>query len=172
MLLSPVYSISTLYTTVNRNLGKKNSTLIETYPEYKEYEKIFGLLDGVSDAIDFELGIFDALGYPLDALSLGSYSSLNSDLASVDKHLGMLKTSGITVIYTIDKISTFTSALIHGAVLYLDYILLYLFNGWLQSSLKPIMIFTICFVLGYLIIWAIVFVVTRKCTEKLNESLN
>lgn len=80
--------------------------------------------------------------------------------------------AGITVIYTIDKISTFTSALIHGAVLYLDYILLYLFNGWLQSSLKPIIIFTICFVLGYLIIWAIVFVVTRKCTKKLNESLN
>ena len=80
--------------------------------------------------------------------------------------------AGITVIYTIDKISTFTSALIHGAVLYLDYILLYLFNGWLQSSLKPIMIFTICFVLGYLIIWAIVFVATRKCTKKLNESLN
>lgn len=80
--------------------------------------------------------------------------------------------AGITVIYTIDKISTFTSALIHGAVLYLDYILLYLFNGWLQSSLKPIIIFTICFVLGYLVIWAIVFVVTRKCTKKLNESLN
>ena len=80
--------------------------------------------------------------------------------------------AGITVIYTIDKISTFTSALIHGAVLYLDYILLYLFNGWLQSSLKPIMIFTVCFVLGYLIIWAIVFVLTRKCTKKLNESLN
>lgn len=80
--------------------------------------------------------------------------------------------AGVTVIYTIDKLSPFSAALIHGAVLYLDYILLYLFNGWLQSSLKPIMIFTICFVLGYLIIWAIVFVVTRKCTEKLNESLN
>ncbi len=80
--------------------------------------------------------------------------------------------AGVTVIYTIDKLSPFSAALIHGAVLYLDYILLYLFNGWLQSSLKPIMIFTICFVLGYLIIWAIVFVVTRKCTKKLNESLN
>ena len=80
--------------------------------------------------------------------------------------------AGVTVIYTIDKLSPFSAALIHGAVLYLDYILLYLFNGWLQSSLKPIMIFTICFVLGYLIIWAIVFVVTRKCTKKLNESLS
>ncbi len=80
--------------------------------------------------------------------------------------------AGITVIYTIDKLSPFSAALIHGVVIYLDYILLYLFNGWLQSSLKPIMIFTICFVLGYLIIWAIVFVVTRKCTKKLNESLN
>ena len=80
--------------------------------------------------------------------------------------------AGVTVIYTIDKLSPFSAALIHGVVLYLDYILLYLFNGWLQSSLKPIMIFTICFVSGYLIIWAIVFVVTRKCTKKLNESLN
>ncbi len=80
--------------------------------------------------------------------------------------------AGVTVIYTIDKLSPFSAALIHGVVLYLDYILLYLFNGWLQSSLKPIMIFTICFVLGYLIIWAIVFVVTRKCTKKLNESLS
>ncbi|MBQ4103829.1 MAG: DUF3021 domain-containing protein [Clostridia bacterium] len=80
--------------------------------------------------------------------------------------------AGVTVIYTIDKLSPFSAALIQGVVLYLDYILLYLFNGWLQSSLKPIMIFTICFVLGYLIIWAIVFVVTRKCTKKLNESLS
>ena len=80
--------------------------------------------------------------------------------------------AGVTVIYTIDKLSPFSAALIHGVVLYLDYILLYLFNGWLQSSLKPIMIFTICFVLGYLVVWAIVFVVTRKCTKKLNESLS
>ena len=80
--------------------------------------------------------------------------------------------AGITVVHTVDKLSTFLAALIQGVVLYIDYILLYLFNGWLQSSLKPIMIFTICFVLGYLIIWAIVFVVTRKCTKKLNESLN
>lgn len=80
--------------------------------------------------------------------------------------------AGITVIYTIDKLSPFSAALIHGVVLYLDYILLYLFNGWLQSSLKPIMIFTVCFILGYLIIWGIVFVATRKCTKKLNESLN
>ncbi|MBE6815607.1 MAG: DUF3021 domain-containing protein [Ruminococcaceae bacterium] len=80
--------------------------------------------------------------------------------------------AGMTVVYTVDKLSPFSAALIHGVALYLDYILLYLFNGWLQSSLKPIMIFTICFVLGYLIIWAIVFVVTRKCTKKLNESLS
>ena len=79
--------------------------------------------------------------------------------------------AGITVIYTIDKISTFTSALIHGAVLYLDYILLYLFNGWLQSSLKPIIIFTICFVLGYLVIWAIVYCLTKNSTRKMNEGL-
>ncbi len=79
--------------------------------------------------------------------------------------------AGITVIYTIDKLSPFSAALIHGVVLYLDYILLYLFNGWLQSSLKPIMIFTVCFILGYLIIWGIVFVLTKNSTKKMNERL-
>ena len=47
--------------------------------------------------------------------------------------------AGMTVVYTVDKLSPFSAALIHGVSLYLDYILLYLFNGWLQSSLKPIM---------------------------------
>lgn len=79
--------------------------------------------------------------------------------------------AGITVIYTIDKLSPFSTALIHGVVLYLDYILLYLFNGWLQSSIKPIMIFTICFVLGYLFIWAIVYCFTKHTARKMNEVL-
>ena len=79
--------------------------------------------------------------------------------------------AGVTVIYTIDKLSPFSAALIHGVVLYFDYILLYLFNGWLQSSLKPIMIFTICFVLGYLVIWAIVYCLTKNSTRKMNEGL-
>ena len=111
----------------------------------------------------FVLGVFGELQtLTVNEVVLGIFSS--TLLAFI--------AAGVTVIYTIDKLSPFSAALIHGVVLYLDYILLYLFNGWLQSSLKPIMIFTVCFILGYLIIWAIVFVVTRKCTKKLNESLN
>ncbi len=79
--------------------------------------------------------------------------------------------AGITIVHTVDKLSTFLAALIQGVVLYIDYILLYLFNGWLQSSLKPIMIFTICFVLGYLVIWAIVYCLTKNSTRKMNEGL-
>ena len=79
--------------------------------------------------------------------------------------------AGITIVHTVDKLSTFLAALIQGVVLYIDYILLYLFNGWLQSSLKPIMIFTICFVLGYLVIWAIVYYFTKKSIRKINEGL-
>ena len=111
----------------------------------------------------FVLGVFGELQtLTVNEVVLGIFSS--TLLAFI--------AAGVTVIYTIDKLSPFSAALIHGVVLYLDYILLYLFNGWLQSSLKPIMIFTVCFILGYLIIWAFVFVVTRKCTKKLNESLN
>lgn len=77
--------------------------------------------------------------------------------------------AGITMVYGIEELALFPAILLHGIVLYLDYILIYLLNGWLQSQLVPILIFTGVFVAGYAIIWGIIYFVTRRTTDRLNR---
>lgn len=100
MLLSPVYTTVNIYTSINRSMGKKNSSLLESYPQYEKYEKILKVLDTISDKVDVDLAIFDLFNYPVDALSLGGSYYLKHDMDSVDSYLLKLKNSGITIIYT------------------------------------------------------------------------
>ena len=61
--------------------------------------------------------------------------------------------------------------LIHGCVLYLCYLATYLVNGWLGWGITPILAFTGIFVLGYLLIWAIIYSIIRKNTAQVNAML-
>ena len=61
--------------------------------------------------------------------------------------------------------------LIHGSVLYISYLATYLINGWLEEGKTPILVFTGIFILGYLVIWAIIYSIVKKNTEKVNEVL-
>lgn len=79
--------------------------------------------------------------------------------------------AGITVIYQIERLPLFPATLIHGTVLYADYILIYLFNGWLKQQLIPILIFTAIFIAGYAFIWLIIYCVHKKAAEGLNRKL-
>ena len=80
--------------------------------------------------------------------------------------------AGITVVYTAEKLPLFWAALIHGIVLYTDYILIYLLNGWLQSGLTPILIFSAIFVAGYGLIWGIIYFSTRHAAHSLNKRIS
>jgi len=55
--------------------------------------------------------------------------------------------------------------------LYIGYLGTYLLNDWLEWGLAPISVFTGIFVLGYLIIWVIIYSVTKRKTENLNRIL-
>lgn len=79
--------------------------------------------------------------------------------------------AGITVVYMVERLPLFAAALIHGVVLYADYILIYLFNGWIQSNWFPLTIFTVSFVAGYAVIWLCIYLGIRRSTKKLNQSL-
>lgn len=104
ILISPLYSVAILYDSMNKNLGNKNQTILETYPGYKEYEKVLSFLDSLDGALsvisDYEA--FDLLKTPLNAMSLGAYHKLNNDLENIDALLNKLKYSGATVIYSDD----------------------------------------------------------------------
>ena len=78
---------------------------------------------------------------------------------------------GINVIYQIERIPLMVSLLIHGVVLYMCYLATYLLNDWLQISLTSIMVFTAIFIVGYLLIWAIIYSIVKKDTAKVNELL-
>lgn len=79
---------------------------------------------------------------------------------------------GITAIYQIEKLPLPFAILIQAAVLYVDYIGIYLINGWLENSFVPIIVFTVIFVVGFAVVWGIVYLFTRKSAKKLNEQLN
>ena len=79
---------------------------------------------------------------------------------------------GTPVIYQIEKLPLMVAILIHGAVLYAAYLVVYLVNGWLEWGDSSMLVFTIIFVLGYFAIWAVIYAVTKKRTRKLNEILN
>ena len=64
-----------------------------------------------------------------------------------------------------------TAILIHGGVLYVGYFATYLLNDWLDLGIIPIIVFTAIFVVGYIVIWAVIYSIIRKNTAKLNEML-
>lgn len=78
---------------------------------------------------------------------------------------------GMNVIYQIEQLPLMVAILIHGVVLYISYLVTYLINDWLEQGVLPILVFTGVFVVGYLIIWAIIYSIIRKRTERINEVL-
>ena len=78
---------------------------------------------------------------------------------------------GMNCIYQIERLPLMTAILIHGGVLYFSYLATYLVNGWLETGLIPLLVFSVIFVVGFLVIWAIIYSIIRNKTDKLNEIL-
>lgn len=76
--------------------------------------------------------------------------------------------AGMNAIYQVEQLPLMMAILLHGIALYATYILIYLFNGWLQEQLIPILTFTVVFVVGYAIIWVMIYSVIRYRTKKIN----
>ncbi len=78
---------------------------------------------------------------------------------------------GMNFVYQIERLPLMVAILIHGSVLYVSYLATYLINGWLEWGMMPIGVFSGIFILGYLLIWAVIYAVTRKKTEQINAVL-
>jgi branched-subunit amino acid ABC-type transport system permease component len=78
---------------------------------------------------------------------------------------------GMNFIYRIERLPLMPAILIHGGVLYLSYLATYLLNNWLEWGMLPILVFTVIFVLGYLVIWVIIYSFIRRNTNKINKLL-
>ncbi len=78
---------------------------------------------------------------------------------------------GMNAIYQIERLPLMVAILIHGGVLYISYLGTYLLNDWLDWGIMPIVVFSAIFVVGYIVIWAIIYSIIKRNTKKLNEML-
>ena len=78
---------------------------------------------------------------------------------------------GMNAIYQIEQLPLMVAILIHGGVLYIGYLGAYLLNDWLDFGIIPIVVFTAIFVVGYIVIWAIIYSVIKRNATKLNKML-
>ena len=78
---------------------------------------------------------------------------------------------GMNALYQIERLPLLMAILIHGSVLYVSYLGTYLINDWLDFGIIPIIVFSAIFVVGYIVIWAIIYSIIKRNTAKLNEML-
>ena len=74
---------------------------------------------------------------------------------------------GITAIYQNDALPLVSSIMIHAAVLYLDYLIMYLLNDWIPRS--EIGVFTAIFAVGFALVWLFIYIFTRRKTDSINK---
>ena len=78
---------------------------------------------------------------------------------------------GMNALYQIERLPLMLAILIHGGVLYISYLGTYLINGWLEWGMAPVLVFTGIFALGYLMIWMVIYFITKKNTNQVNAVL-
>ena len=77
----------------------------------------------------------------------------------------------MNTLYQIERLPLMVAILIHGVVLYFTYLGTFLINDWLKLGLIPFLIFTGAFVVGYLVIWVIIYSIISKRAATLNMLL-
>ena len=102
----------------------------------------------------------------------------NIDSLTVDEVvLGIISTTvmafiaaGISFVYQIETLPKSFAALIQGTVLYVDYMGIYLLNGWLPVS--QILTFTLIFAAVFIVIWLCIYIPMKHKVDKMNNTLN
>ena len=78
---------------------------------------------------------------------------------------------GINSIYQIEQLPLMFAVMIHGVVLYISYLAAYLINDWLELNYIMILVFSAFFIVGFFIIWLIIYSAIKRKTEKINKVL-
>ncbi|MBR5143519.1 MAG: DUF3021 domain-containing protein [Clostridia bacterium] len=78
---------------------------------------------------------------------------------------------GMTVVYQIEEIGLSKAITLHGVALYVAYAVVYLSNNWLKDGIIPFVIFTIIFVVGYALVWLVIYFITKRGTDSINKRI-
>ena len=127
----------------------------------------------------FKRGLLAAWGGPVILAIVWAVlkSSEVVEMLTVDQVvLGIISTTvmafiaaGVSVVFQIESLPKAFAGLIQAAVLYIDYLGIYLLNGWIP--LNRVWIFTIIFFAGFIIIWLAIYVPIKLKVNKINRNL-
>lgn len=78
---------------------------------------------------------------------------------------------GMTVVYQIEEIGISKAITLHGIALYVAYAVVYITNNWLKDGLIPFLVFTVIFVIGYALVWLVIYLITKRGTDSLNKKI-
>lgn len=105
-------------------------------------------------------------------------SNVSTNLDGVKVFKGIISTymlafviSGTSIIWQEEKMGLAIKIAIHGSVLYISYLITYLINGWLASNLISLINFSLVFIVGYGLIWLIIYIVEKKRANDFNKQL-
>lgn len=76
---------------------------------------------------------------------------------------------GISVLYDLEKLPLLAATFLHAVVLFADYILIYLLNGWIKPA--QILLFTGIFFGGYFVVWLLVWQIIRMRVKRINRRM-
>lgn len=79
--------------------------------------------------------------------------------------------AGSSIFEQIEEWSIFKSCAIHLSSIYLVYLFTYLVNSWIPLDWKVILIFSLSVIFGFLLIWFIGYIITSRCSKKLNRKI-
>lgn len=78
---------------------------------------------------------------------------------------------GISAVFKVEKISLGLATMIDAIVIYVDYLLFYIFNNWIELQIIPFLVFTVLYIIGYLIIWLCIYHQVKLQVKQLNHKL-
>ena len=112
--------------------------------------------------------VYQILEHTVSGFSLTGTQVL---LAIITTYLLAFVQAGASVFNQIEHWPLTKSLFCHFFTLYLAYSSCYLLNTWIPFKPQVLLVFTVIFVGGYALVWAIVYTVVRLTSKKLNQRL-
>lgn len=107
-----------------------------------------------------------------------SHTINNFTLTGNEMFLGVISTyvlafvhAGSSIFNQIEHWSIMKALLCQLGTLYAVYVICYLINSWIPFDIIVVAIFTIIFILTYLVIWCTVYLCVKNTSKKMSEKL-
>lgn len=98
-------------------------------------------------------------------------TTTNFLLATISSYILAFLVAGSSLFYQIEHWGLTKASLLHALSLYVAYLCCYLLNSWIAFDIINVLIFTGIFIVGYLVIWLIIYISIKHTEKKLNKKV-